>query len=119
MQGPNPGHCAGASNPGERERRSSGRWRPKNQSEETEMSHHAHGTVVQPTAADTHGTADHTHVGHAGHGHGHGTSHGHGHGTSHGDHGPDVRRPWTTLAVMLMAQFMVILDVSVVNVALP
>ncbi|HEX4685533.1 MAG TPA: MFS transporter [Nocardioides sp.] len=83
------------------------------------MSHHAHRTVVQPTAADTHGTADHTHVGHAGHGHGHGTSHGHGHGTSHGDHGPDVRRPWTTLAVMLMAQFMVILDVSVVNVALP
>lgn len=31
----------------------------------------------------------------------------------------EVRRPWTVLAVMLMAQFMVILDVSVVNVALP
>ncbi len=32
---------------------------------------------------------------------------------------PEVRRPWTILGVMLMAQFMVILDVSVVNVALP
>jgi EmrB/QacA subfamily drug resistance transporter len=31
----------------------------------------------------------------------------------------DVRRPWTTLGLMLAAQFMVILDVSVVNVALP
>jgi EmrB/QacA subfamily drug resistance transporter len=29
------------------------------------------------------------------------------------------RKPWTVLALMLMAQFMVILDVSVVNVALP
>jgi EmrB/QacA subfamily drug resistance transporter len=31
----------------------------------------------------------------------------------------DARRPWTPLALMLLAQFMVILDVSVVNVALP
>ena len=31
----------------------------------------------------------------------------------------EPRRPWTILGVMLMAQFMVILDVSVVNVALP
>jgi len=31
----------------------------------------------------------------------------------------EVRRPWTVLALMLMAQLMVILDVSVVNVALP
>lgn len=31
----------------------------------------------------------------------------------------EPRRPWTVLALMLMAQFMVILDVSVVNVALP
>jgi EmrB/QacA subfamily drug resistance transporter len=43
----------------------------------------------------------------------------------HGAHGhldePEepVRRPWTVLALMLMAQFMVILDISVVNVALP
>ena len=29
------------------------------------------------------------------------------------------RRPWTTLCLMLAAQFMVVLDVSVVNVALP
>ncbi len=31
----------------------------------------------------------------------------------------EARRPWTVLAVTLMAQLMVILDVSVVNVALP
>lgn len=31
----------------------------------------------------------------------------------------EARRPWTVLGVMLMAQLMVILDVSVVNVALP
>jgi EmrB/QacA subfamily drug resistance transporter len=31
----------------------------------------------------------------------------------------EARRPWTVLVLMLMAQFMVILDVSVVNVALP
>lgn len=32
---------------------------------------------------------------------------------------PDDRRPWAVLGLMLAAQFMVILDVSVVNVALP
>ena len=40
----------------------------------------------------------------------------------HGPHGhePDApRRPWTVLALMLAAQVMVVLDVSVVNVALP
>ncbi|HEX8347502.1 MAG TPA: MFS transporter [Actinoplanes sp.] len=31
----------------------------------------------------------------------------------------EQRRPWTVLALMLAAQFMVVLDVSVVNVALP
>ncbi|HEX7716086.1 MAG TPA: MFS transporter [Marmoricola sp.] len=31
----------------------------------------------------------------------------------------EARRPWTVLAVMLLAQLMVVLDVSVVNVALP
>jgi len=44
------------------------------------------------------------------------------HGTQgdHAHHGQvEVRRPWTVLALMLMAQLMVILDVSVVNVALP
>ena len=63
----------------------------------------------------------------------HGTHHGHGH---HGQTGrltrtadttptrteageAEARRPWTILGLMLMAQFMVILDVSVVNVALP
>ncbi|HZC73192.1 MAG TPA: MFS transporter [Jatrophihabitans sp.] len=36
------------------------------------------------------------------------------------DRGPsEARRPWTVFALMIAAQFMVILDVSVVNVALP
>src|SRR5690349_20346645 len=37
-------------------------------------------------------------------------------------HGPAIqepRRPWSVFALMIAAQFMVILDVSVVNVALP
>jgi EmrB/QacA subfamily drug resistance transporter len=33
--------------------------------------------------------------------------------------GQEERRPWTVLGLMLAAQFMVVLDVSVVNVALP
>ena len=32
---------------------------------------------------------------------------------------PGARRSWTTLAIVLLAQFMVVLDVSVVNIALP
>lgn len=39
--------------------------------------------------------------------------------TVHDEHTEETRRPWTVLGVMLMAQIMVILDVSVVNVALP
>jgi EmrB/QacA subfamily drug resistance transporter len=39
-------------------------------------------------------------------------------GAAHDDQ-PEQRRPWTVLGVMIMAQLMVILDVSVVNVALP
>ena len=48
-------------------------------------------------------------------------SHAHGAATlaAHDEETDDIRRPWTTLALMLMAQIMVILDVSVVNVALP
>jgi EmrB/QacA subfamily drug resistance transporter len=43
----------------------------------------------------------------------------HGHAT-HAPNTPDAsRRPWTVLAVVAIAQFMVILDVTVVNVALP
>ena len=43
------------------------------------------------------------------------------HAPSSHQHSPEseVRRPWTTLALMLAAQVMVVLDVSVVNVALP
>lgn len=33
--------------------------------------------------------------------------------------GPEQRKPWTTLVLLCVAQFMVILDVTVVNVALP
>ena len=41
---------------------------------------------------------------------------------AHGHPAPaaeEPRRPWTVFALMIAAQFMVILDVSVVNVALP
>jgi EmrB/QacA subfamily drug resistance transporter len=38
---------------------------------------------------------------------------------AHDEATEEVRRPWTVLGVMLMAQLMVILDISVVNVALP
>ena len=50
----------------------------------------------------------------------HPPAHGH-HGAAvgHPPHGDGPRRPWTVLALMLLAQIMVILDVSVVNVALP
>lgn len=37
---------------------------------------------------------------------------------THAERG-ETRRPWTVFALMIAAQFMVILDVSVVNVALP
>ena len=32
---------------------------------------------------------------------------------------PDTRRPWSVLVLLCVAQFMVILDITVVNVALP
>ncbi len=41
------------------------------------------------------------------------------HGTAGRADAPGPRRPWTVLALMLAAQVMVVLDVSVVNVALP
>jgi len=41
------------------------------------------------------------------------------HTEQHTEQHTGVRRPWTVLGLMLAAQFMVILDVSVVNVALP
>jgi EmrB/QacA subfamily drug resistance transporter len=44
--------------------------------------------------------------------------HGHGHGPHHdGDEG--ARRPWTVLVIALAAQILVVLDISVVNTALP
>src|SRR3954463_8939389 len=58
------------------------------------------------------------------HGHqhasGHAGPHAHAHAYGHPVPGADEpRRPWTVFALMIAAQFMVILDVSVVNVALP
>ena len=48
------------------------------------------------------------------------SAHAHGHGVSTAGHETAApRRPWTVLALMLAAQVMVVLDVSVVNVALP
>src|SRR6478752_7195339 len=54
-------------------------------------------------------------------GHSHPAVHSHAEMDSQHTHAGDAetRRPWTVLGLMLMAQFMVILDVSVVNVALP
>ncbi|MGY1631040.1 MFS transporter [Geodermatophilus sp. SYSU D01186] len=55
---------------------------------------------------------------------GHAAPHAHGHPSHHAPGRPspaadELRRPWTVFALMIAAQFMVILDVSVVNVALP
>ena len=49
-----------------------------------------------------------------------GTQHGHGHGHGHGhSEAPADPRRWRLLVLLCLAQFMVILDVTVVNVALP
>ena len=65
--------------------------------------------MAPPTAADT--TA-------APHGH-HGAYPSAEASTARGHHPDEPRRSWTVFALMIAAQFMVILDVSVVNVALP
>src|SRR6266487_1184308 len=52
----------------------------------------------------------HDHSPHAHHGHGAGP---------HLDSGDGARRPWTVLAIALAAQILVVLDISVVNTALP
>ena len=70
----------------------------------------------------THGAASHAHdLAHLpAHGH---QAQAHGHGATHADPHPDEedgqRRPWTVLAVALAAQILVVLDISVVNTALP
>src|SRR3954453_19095083 len=56
------------------------------------------------------------------HGHQHASGQADPHVHAHGHPAPgadEPRRPWTAFALMIAAQFMVILDVSVVNVALP
>ncbi|MFF3839763.1 MFS transporter [Streptomyces sp. NPDC001930] len=52
------------------------------------------------------------------HGQHHGQHHGQAHGQVHGHPDPDPRR-WKALALICAAQFMLVLDVTVVNVALP
>lgn len=37
----------------------------------------------------------------------------------HDEHGHGARRPWALLALLVVAQFMVVLDITIVNVALP
>ena len=68
----------------------------------------SHDTAAAPLhGAHGHHSPEAGHSGLAGHA-------GHASTAEHSAH-----RPWTVLALMLMAQFMVVLDVSVVNVALP
>src|SRR3954447_22987289 len=74
-------------------------------------------TTSPPPAIHGH-TAENSapHSPHAHHGHGH--TPGPGHGPHHaGDAG--TRRPWTVLVIALAAQILVVLDISVVNTALP
>ena len=69
----------------------------------------SHQTATSPDrAASTYGS-----------GHSRTNPHSDPHGAVDGAAAEEVRRPWTVLGLMLVAQFMVILDVSVVNVALP
>ena len=80
------------------------------------MSHHTAPAPVPDAAPGTH----HGH-GHPGRpaDHPHGAHPGTNHGANDGAGEAEARRPWTVLGLMLMAQFMVVLDVCVVNVALP
>ena len=96
---------------------SAGPTGPKETAMSTELHH-------PPSSPQTDAQA--THAQHPMPHHGH-----HGDHAQHGHHVPDAaahhddhqaeapRRPWTVLALMLGAQVMVVLDVSVVNVALP
>src|SRR5690242_14405378 len=95
--GPNPAIPPARRRARERDRRASGHPARSTRRSQT-MSHHT-------AAAPAHG-ATHHHAPHA--------------ADAHEPHQEEQsRKPWTVLALMLMAQFMVILDVSVVNVALP
>ncbi|GAA2791281.1 MFS transporter [Kitasatospora sp. CM 4170] len=83
----------------------------------------------------THPAADAGRHGHGhGHGHGHkdghghgqehkdgrGHGHGHGHDQEHGhDHPPAHPKRWLLLTLLCLSQFMLIVDVTVINVALP
>jgi EmrB/QacA subfamily drug resistance transporter len=83
------------------------------------MSTELHHPPSAPEADDQspHHGQHHNHTNRSGHHHGHRGPDAPAH---HDTHEPDApRRPWTVLALMLAAQVMVVLDVSVVNVALP
>jgi EmrB/QacA subfamily drug resistance transporter len=84
------------------------------------MSAHPAAGPAAPAQEHQHAVQAHGH----GQPHGQGQVHGQVHGAGHPDGRPapaadEPRRPWTVFALMIAAQFMVILDVSVVNVALP
>ena len=74
------------------------------------MHHRSHHHHAEATAAPE--RAPRAHYRHRGHGHAHAAPH-----AAAGADGP--RRSWAPLVVLAIAQFMVILDVTVVNVALP
>ncbi|MDV9169077.1 MFS transporter [Streptomyces sp. W16] len=57
------------------------------------------------------------HSAHTEHGHGHEQEHGHGH--HHGEAPPPHPHRWWLLTLLCLAQFMLIADVTVINVALP
>lgn len=76
------------------------------------MHHHAAAATPSPKARAHGRTRDHE----RGQPHGHGQAHGHDHVHPHEE---AARQPWTVLILLAVAQFMVILDVTVVNVALP
>ena len=69
------------------------------------MSHHTAAAPEATIPAQPHRHQPHGHSPHSDH-------------SGHSDR-PEPRAPWTALGLMLLAQFMVILDVSVVNVAMP
>ncbi len=69
-------------------------------------------TTTSPPPA-THGHAAGNRAVHSPHAH-----HGHGYGPNH-DGGDGARRSWTILVIALAAQILVVLDISVVNTALP
>src|SRR5687768_12419235 len=76
------------------------------------MRHHLHPRTAKPARATRQPQAARRHGGHA-------VQHHHGAPRDGHADAPEPRRSWAPLVVLAVAQFMVILDVTVVNVALP